>query len=438
MLSESFLDYIKKESLFERNEHLLLAISGGVDSVVLAHLLRHIEFHFSLAHMNFQLRGEESDKDQEYVESLASELGVPIHVKKVQIQKEKGSTQLQARNLRYKWFKELMICHSYDKLLTAHHANDQFETVLFNLSRGSGIKGFRGMLPLQNKIARPLLFASKKEIIEYAENAEIDWREDASNETDHYNRNKIRHHIIPQFENLNPNVIKGFQQTSLKMRAAEQAYNNKLDQLKTKYFILTDGEVKIKRSILDIDFPIVYLSDLLSDFDFSLNQLQSFDFDRVGAQLYSNSHMLIVDREFIFVNIRGEKTKQEFPQELKIESKLIHTSIGKFKINILDKEEVDFAKNKKLVFIDLESINGTLELDYWQKGDKIQPLGMKGKKKISDILIDQKVPLHQKENKLVLKSEGEIVWLVGHKFSDLFKVKDSTKKVLRIEHYENS
>ncbi|WMN06463.1 tRNA lysidine(34) synthetase TilS [Marivirga arenosa] len=438
MLSESFLDYIKKESLFERNEHLLLAISGGVDSVVLAHLLRHIGFHFSLAHMNFQLRGEESDKDQEYVESLASELGVPIHVKKVEIQKEKGSTQLQARNLRYKWFEELMLCHSYDKLLTAHHANDQFETVLFNLSRGSGIKGFRGMLPLQNKIARPLLFASKKEIIEYAENEEIDWREDASNETDHYNRNKIRHHIIPQFENLNPNVIKGFQQTSLKMRAAEQAYNNKLDQLKTKFFILTDGEVKIKRSILDIDFPIVYLSDLLSDFDFSLNQLQSFDFDRVGAQLYSNSHMLIVDRKFIFVNIRGEKTKQEFPQELKIESKLIHTSIGKFKINILDKEEVDFAKNQKLVFIDLESINGTLELDYWQEGDKIQPLGMKGKKKISDILIDQKVPLHQKENKLVLKSEGEVVWLVGHKFSDLFKVKDSTKKVLRIEHYENS
>ena len=236
MLSASFLEFIKAEKLFEKNEHLLLAISGGLDSVVLAHLLSQNKFQFSLAHMNFQLRGEDSNKDEEFVKALAKQLDVEVYLKRVEIDKNAGSTQIQARELRYAWFNELIEKHSFDKLLTAHHANDLLETALLNLSRGTGIKGLRSILPLQNGIARPLLFAEKLELKKFAKENSIEWREDISNASDYYTRNKIRQHVIPKLLELNPNLISGFQQTALRLRATEEAWNEKLQEVSANYF----------------------------------------------------------------------------------------------------------------------------------------------------------------------------------------------------------
>lgn len=236
MLSAPFLDFINKERLFEKDEYLLLAISGGLDSVVLAHLLKHNGYNFALAHMNFQLRGEDSNIDEQFLEDLAKKLKVKIFTKRVEVPKNQGSTQIQARELRYTWFKELMKKHSFSKLLTAHHANDLLETALLNLSRGTGIKGVRSILPLQNNIARPLLFAGKEELEQFARGNSIEWREDVSNASDHYTRNKIRHHVIPQLMAINPNLIASFQQTALRLRATEEAWNEKLDSITKQYF----------------------------------------------------------------------------------------------------------------------------------------------------------------------------------------------------------
>ncbi|MGM0579160.1 MAG: tRNA lysidine(34) synthetase TilS [Bacteroidota bacterium] len=438
MLSASFLEFIKAENLFDKNEHLLLAISGGLDSVVLAHLLSQNNFQFSLAHMNFQLRGEDSNKDEEFVRNLAEELELEIFVKRVEIDQDAGSTQIQARKLRYSWFDELMEKHSMDKLLTAHHANDLLETALLNLSRGTGIKGLRSILPLQNGIARPLLFAEKSALKLFAKENSIEWREDISNASDHYTRNKIRQHVIPKMLELNPNLISGFQQTALRLRATEEAWNEKLQEVSANYFQFKTQHIEIDKSLLENPHTIVYLSELLSDYGFTLSQLKSFDFNRTGAQLLSSSYILSIDRNKILINeLSDQHIIKFFPKQIGIDENSIKTPFGNLNFEFIKKEELKFENNHNVAFIDYERLKEPLEIDLWNAGDKIQPIGMQGKKKISDILIDQKVPLPQKKRVMVLKSGGEIVWVIGYKFSDSFKVKEDTTKILRIE-YENS
>jgi tRNA(Ile)-lysidine synthase len=439
MLSESFLDFINKERLFEKQERLLLAISGGLDSVVLAHLLKYNGFQFSLAHMNFQLRGEDSLEDENFVRVLAEKLGVELYVEKVEINKELGSTQLQARELRYDWFQEIMEQYHFSKLLTAHHANDLLETTLMNLVRGTGIKGLRGILPSQNNIVRPLLFADKNEIEEYAKKAGIGWREDISNASDLYKRNKIRHHVIPLLLKENPRLLSGIQQTALRLRAVEAVWGDKLGEIREMYFEDKGKIKKIQKSILDLPNASVFLAELLSEYGFMLSQLQSFDFERIGAQLWTRSHVLSIDRDCIFVSLLNEYGyKENFPKEFRFEENEMETPFGILKWDEIEKSEVNFSQGNNVAYIDKNKLADPMHLDIWNVGDKIQPLGMKGMKKISDILIDQKVPLYKKEMILVIKSAGKIVWLPGYKFSEAFKITDSTSEILRIEYYENS
>ncbi|WKV11845.1 tRNA lysidine(34) synthetase TilS [Marivirga harenae] len=438
MLSESFLDFIKRERLFKKDEHLLLAISGGLDSVVLSHLLKLNNFQFSLAHMNFQLRGNDSELDEQFVRNLAKILGVRVFVKKVEIKKV-GSTQIQARKLRYSWFEELIKEYSFSKLLTAHHANDLLETALLNLSRGTGVSGLRSILPLHDNIVRPLLFAEKEELQKFAEDNSIIWREDISNYSDHYTRNRIRHHIIPELLSINPNMVAGFQQTAVRLRATEAAWKEKLALISNKYFENEGQNVKIDKSILENENALVYLSELLSDYGIGLTQLQSFDFSRVGAQLFGSDYVLSVDRHFIFIiRAKNEDYYSFFPRELNLKEDSVEVPFGLLAWEFIDQQVVNFNQKPNVAFIDYDKLKGRVEIDIWHEGDKIQPLGMKGKKKISDILIDQKVPLHRKQQTIVLKCNEEIVWVVGYKFSDLFKVEKSSSRILRITYYENT
>lgn len=439
MLSASFLDFIKKERLFEREEQLLVGISGGLDSVTLAHLLAQNNFQFSLAHMNFQLRGEDSIRDEDFVKDLAKKLGVEVFVKRVDILENSGSTQLQARELRYAWFDTLMKEHAFDRLLTAHHANDLLETAILNLTRGTGIKGLRSILPLQNRLARPLLFASKAELEFFATENSIEWKEDVSNSSNNYTRNKIRNLVVPQLESINPNILSGFQQTTLRLRATEEAWEEKLQRISEQYFQFTEKIVQIDKSILADPHAIVYMSELLASYDFSLVQLQAFEFGRVGAQLFSSSHTLSVDRDVLVLtpNVSHENTSV-FPLSVDLTESAIHTPYGNLTLTWIAKENLHFEENANVAFVAFESIDGPLEIDGWHVGDKIQPIGMRGKKKISDILIDRKVPLPHKAQILVLKCGNDIVWVIGHKFSELFKVKKDTTKILRLEYHENS
>ncbi|HET8861318.1 tRNA lysidine(34) synthetase TilS [Marivirga sp.] len=439
MLSKTFLDFITHEKLFEKHDHLLLAISGGLDSVVLAYLLKWNNYTFSLAHMNFQLRGEDSIQDEELVRNLADELEVEVFITKVRINKNLGSTQIQARQMRYEWFQKLIKNNGFAKLLTAHHANDLLETALLNLTRGTGIKGLRSILPLQNGIARPLLFADKSELEQFAINNSIKWREDISNASDDYTRNKLRHHVIPQLKSINPNLLTGFQQTALRLRATEKAWEEKLNEISDEYFRINGAVTEIAKSILNEPHAIIYLSELLSDYGFGLSKLQSFDFERVGAQLLSSTYTLSVDRtHIILTKIQEEHNSLKLPIKVKFDQKTIQLPFGHLKLEFVKLESITFEHNQNIAFFDFDCMQDSLEVDFWKEGDKIQPLGMKGKKKVSDVLIDQKVPLPQKSQVLVLKSEGEIAWVVGYKFSDLYKIKENTNKILRIQYYENS
>lgn len=444
MLTDSFLDFISKEKLFTKTDKLLLAISGGVDSVVLAHLLSLNGFQFSLAHMNFQLRGDDSEKDQELVETLEKRYEVSCHIEKVKILKADTkageSTQMQARSLRYQWFESLMLEEGYDFLLTAHHAEDSLETVLLNLIRGTGIKGVRGILPLHDKIARPLLFADKKSIRKYAEDENLIWREDSSNQSDNYRRNEIRHHVVPQLLDQNPNLFSVFGTTSLKLRAAEEAFEEKISRVKSAYAKEESDQLLIDKTLLEEKFGIVYLSELLKPYGFSLQQLESFSFNNTGARLENNRFCMVADRQVLIVFPQPDNESADKLYIISNNDGTISGIIGgnrfSLKWEACSKTEVDYSANSNIAFLNADELERPLFLRLWREGDKFQPLGMKGKKKISDFLIDEKISIPDKAKQLVLVSGNDIVWLVNQRISEKYKISPKVERVLKFEFHK--
>jgi tRNA(Ile)-lysidine synthase len=444
MLTDSFLAFINKEKLFKKEDHLLLAISGGVDSVVLAHLLYQTGYKYSLAHMNFQLRGNDSLLDEAFVENLAKKLNVTCHVKQVVVEKGQaklgGSTQMQARNFRYNWFSELLTKYNYAKLLTAHHAEDSFETALLNLSRGTGIKGLRGILPASSTIVRPLLFTDKSTILAYAQKNNLQWREDISNQSDDYKRNDIRHHVIPKLKGQNPKLFEGFNTSSLKLRAAEEAYDEKIALLKQKYLFYKADQIMISKKILNLKFGLVYLSEFLKPYHFSLQQLLSFSFNQSGAHLEGVEHNLSVDREVLIISVR--RASEPVRTTIKFGNNRGDVKVSAGRVNhhlewdLLDVADFVQASPKNVALIDFALLKEPLVLRTWKEGDKMKPLGMRGKKKVSDILIDDKTSMPDKEKQLVLESDGEIVWLINRRISEIFKITEQTSTILRLKYIE--
>ncbi len=444
MLTDSFLDFIDKEKLFKKEDHLLLAISGGVDSVVLAHLLLQSGYKFSLAHMNFQLRGNDSELDQKFVEDLAKELNVTCHVRRVVVQKGKSSeghsTQMQARELRYNWFSELSAEYNYTKLLTAHHAEDSFETALLNLTRGTGIKGLRGILPLSKNVARPLLFTDKISIIQFARLNNIKWREDISNQSDDYKRNDIRHHVIPHLKAQNPNLFEGFNTSSLRLRAAESAFTEKIDGLKEEYLKSKADTIFINKKILNLKFGVIYLSEFLKPYDFTLQQLSAFTFKQSGAYLEGKQYVLSVDREYLILSPKDDNDKVFLQLIFKEQNGRVKVEKGKaghqLHWDIINKPSLKKGVASNIAMVDFNLLNEPIILRTWKEGDRMKPLGMRGYKKISDILIDDKISMPAKEKQLVLESDGEIVWLINRRISENYKITEQTSSVLRLEYHE--
>lgn len=437
-MQTSFLNYLKKEKLFSVSDKILLAVSGGIDSIVLCDLFDKAGLKFGIAHCNFKLRGKESDKDEKFVESLATKYNVTFHSITFKTdafaKKNKLSIQVAARELRYNWFEEVKQEFKYKYIATAHHLDDSIETFFINFTRGTGISGLHGILPKQGDIIRPMLFATKADVETYAKKHKLKHREDSSNVSDKYTRNKIRHHIIPLLKELNPAFEKSASTTIQHLIDVETVYKTEIENKRSSIVKTENGITKITIASLQKLTPLhTYLYEFLKPFNFNTSNVEEIIValnGESGKQFFSETHRLIKDRNTLLV--QPLTIQPEEVQSFKInkeQSELVSDSLKlEFKIFALEKYQP--VNSDSVASLDFDKLHFPLELRKWQHGDVFYPLGMKGKKKkLSDFFIDKKLSLYQKENCRLLTSEGKIAWIIGLRIDDRFKVSPKTSKI---------
>ncbi|MCP4977688.1 MAG: tRNA lysidine(34) synthetase TilS [Maribacter sp.] len=410
----------------------LLACSGGLDSVVLAQLCSQCKLEFSLAHCNFKLRAAESNKDEQFVRELAKKLNKSFFVKEFATSKyarnQKVSVQMAARNLRYEWFNQLMEEQHIKTLVTAHHADDNLETFIINLSRGTGIKGLTGIPSRTNNIMRPLLPFSRKRILEFAQNEKIAWREDQSNAEIKYLRNKIRHEIVPVLKELHPTFLDNFAVTQEYLKQIATISDSHIRQLKEELFKV-DGEViRIKIESIQALAPLeAYIHALFSEYGFTeWEDLQNLLTAMSGKAVHSRTHRLVKDRDLLLLSRITNKVETQY--NISESCAQIENPIS-LSIRYVDLIE---ETGPNVLYVDKETLKYPLTLRKWQKGDYFYPLGMKGRKKISKYYKDEKVDVLAKEKQWLLCAGDDVIWVVGKRADDRFKVTNSTKNILKI------
>ncbi len=431
-------DYIDQYQLFRHEESVLLAVSGGVDSVVLAHLMHEANYNFSIAHCNFKLRGEASDGDEIFVRNLAQQLGKTIYVKEFQTSDYAAangiSIQMAARELRRQWFESLARSEGFVKIITAHHINDSLETVLFNITKGTGIAGLTGMPPAYGIYVRPLMFASRSTILEYASANHLAWREDASNLTTKYHRNLIRHQVIPVLKQINPALESTFQSTIERIASSANIYRGVIEKYREE-MLIADGKGYrlILSELKSVNKPRQIVYELLLPFGFNYQQagdvLASLD-GQPGKRFFSMEYSLTIDRDFAFIVPIENLNEIVVPVNPK-ESRL--SFLGQdFYFEHGPRENYEIATDPETAFLDMDQMIFPLIVRRWKEGDRFQPLGMRNKKKLSDFMIDLKIPLTLKERIPVFTSGENIVWVAGHRIDDRFKITANTRKIFRI------
>jgi tRNA(Ile)-lysidine synthase len=442
---KDFVLYIKEKQLFNPSERLLLTISGGIDSVVLAELCHQAGLLFGIAHCNFQLRGEESEGDEAFVRKLAQKYNVAFHTQRFETkafsQQNGLSTQMAARELRYKWFEKIRQEYNYNYILTAHHQDDLLETVLLNLTRGTGLAGLHGILPKNGFLVRPLLFATRDRITHFLQQMQLTWREDSSNQTNDYLRNRLRHEVIPILQGMNPKVAVAVSELAERVRATEEIVaESMLLAAKEVIFEENDSTWISYDKLKQHSAPLERLSHWLAKYDFTYYQTKVIWESRngqAGKQFFSTTHTLIADRNHWIIT----PTKREQLHEFRLESEEgeINYPNGLLKWEVINAVENVIAEtNLNEIFLDADALSFPLALRLWQKGDWFCPLGMKGKrKKISDFLIDNKVPRNLKEKVYILETEGKIAWVVSFRPDDRFKVNEKTKKYIKFSNNTN-
>lgn len=435
----SFLTYITKEHLFKSAEKVLLTVSGGVDSVVMCDLFHKANLDFAIAHCNFQLRGTESNEDETFVKELANKYKVMFHTITFETEsyakKNKCSTQVAARELRYEWFEKIRKQYNYHYIATAHHLDDSIETFFINLLRGAGISGLHGILPKNNFIIRPMLFCSKTNIVNYAKENKLRYREDSSNASDKYVRNKIRHHVIPVLKEINPQLESTINNNISHLREVELIYKKEIERQQKKIVTQEKSNAIISIKLLNkLSTPVTYLYEFLKPFNFNetiVDEITTALNAESGKQFFSPTHRLVKDRGFLIIEGRKNKRAEKITKLLiKKNKKEFVTDELKLKFNTIKKTATfNLQLSSKTAQLDFDKLEFPLEIRKWQQGDSFYPLGMKGQKKLSDFFIDKKISVPQKENTSLLTSNGKIVWVIGHRIDERFKITEKTNTI---------
>ena len=466
-----FNEFIKKENLFSHHDRLLVAVSGGLDSVVLCELLYRAGFDFVIAHCNFRLRGEESDRDERFVVELAERYGKEVYVKafetSVYAAERKLSIQVAARQLRYDWFREVLEDWGAGIVLTAHHLDDNIETLLMNFFKGTGISGLRGMLPRQGIVVRPLLFTGRGALQQLALETGLVWVEDSSNESDKYTRNYFRHRIIPGIEEVFPNAMQNLAENTGRFREIEMIYRRAVDQQLKKLLEHRGNEVFIPVLKLRLSVPLSTLVyEMITPFGFSAQQtgavIALLD-SGSGKYVVSSTHRILRNRDWLIISplqtmeaanilIEAGDTTVRYEQGQLVLRRLLSAEVpaeirdkglaAPKRVSATEPKRVSATATKRVSFagpgdlvawLDAADIQFPLLLRKWQAGDYFYPLGMRKKKKLARFFIDSKLSMADKEKVWVLEMNKKIVWVVGLRIDDRFRIGDRTKQVLKIE-----
>ncbi|TSJ80890.1 MAG: tRNA lysidine(34) synthetase TilS [Candidatus Cardinium sp.] len=437
----SFLAFLARKQLIT-GQTTLLAVSGGVDSVVLMHLFKQAGLPFAIAHCNFKLRGAEAEAATELVKGLAESYQVPFYSTCFDTTTftchYKVSIQMAARSLRYEFFDKLLQQHGWHQVATAHHWDDAIETILFNFIKGTGIKGLYGIEPISplprgidGQIIRPLLFARKKEIIAYAQQEKLHWQEDSSNRSNHYQRNFIRNKVIPLLHQINPNFEATTQETATKLKDIGTFFDGHLAELKKERITFKDGIHYLAIDpIIDQPWAATVAFELLRPYGFTFQAIKKLiKGDRIsGKTIHSTDYTLYVDRKAWLIIPK----KRPLLQQAAITSTTESYGDYRLHLHIYASANYIIKKTAMVGAFDYDRLQFPLMIRPWQAGDFFHPLGIKGRKKISDLLIDLKIPMAIKNKVLVVTSKDQIIWVVGHRIDERFKIKETTKKVLEI------
>lgn len=441
MMLDDFHNFIKKENLFEPGDPILLAVSGGLDSTAMIELFHLSHKNFGIAHCNFNLRGEESEKDEQFVRELAVKYRIPVFVTSFltsDYAKQKGiSVQMAARELRYSWFEKIRAQEQYKFIATAHHLDDQIETFFINLLRGAGISGLHGILPKQETIIRPLLFTYRQQLKTFANERKLKFREDSSNKSVKYIRNRIRLRILPLLKEINPEYAHAITETINRVREFEQVGNQVINAKRNQIIKKEKDRYLIEIASLKELSPLrIFAWEFLSPFGFNevvIDEILACQDHAVGKTFFSPSHRLIKDRmHFIIQPIGKEKKSHVYRIGNFKEKKTIHQPISLSFRKISNQKNLDIPNSKKWASLDYAKLEFPLTLRKWEAGDVFYPFGMNKKKKISHFFIDEKFSLSDKENTWLLCSGRSIIWVVGYRIDQRFRIISRTKEILRV------
>lgn len=436
---DEFKKFIAENCGVKPGDKILLAVSGGIDSMVMAHLFLRQVYKTGIAHCNFSLRAAESDKDEELVRKFASENNIPFYSArfetKAYAKKNKLSVQMAARELRYKWFEEIRTENGYNSIAVAHNLNDNIETLLINLTRGTGLAGMTGMKPVSNRIIRPLLYATRQDIIIFRNRYKIDFREDKSNADTKYTRNKIRHLVIPVLKEINPSIEITLNETAERFSGFNEIVSEYISGLRKSLSVEKEQFITVNISLLK-----TYLHNKTILFElfkpYGITNALLIDLAKViegktGGQIITETHRIIKNRKEIVVS--DEEIHQETSYSIEnIREFSFFPGISSAK-NVRITESFEIQSDPHIACIDSQKVSYPLIIRKWKAGDHFYPLGMRQKKKLSDYFIDNKYSRFDKENIFILESSGNIVWIIGDRIDDRFKITNTTKKGLLIK-----
>ena len=416
------------------DQKILVACSGGLDSIVLLHLLQKIGFTLGVAHCNFKLRGAHSDADLSFVETIAGNLGVPVFTTvfdtKTYAKTQGVSTQVAARELRYQWFYSTARANGYDRIATGHHADDDLETFFINLSRVTGLRGLTGIASNTEQVIRPLLPFSRAQIMQFAKKEELFWREDSSNSTRDYLRNKLRLDVIPAFKGVNKTVLQNFQQTQQHLKESQALLEDYITLVTKLVVSQTDAgyEIDIKQ-LQALPNTNTLLFELLYPYGFTdFKAIASILESEVGKKVLSKQYVLQKDRNHLVLTTKEQVVD---PHVYCIDAKQ-QSCTTPIKLNFTEVAQVGEHEPHSL-YVDAGKLTYPLKVRAWRLDDVFHPFGMKGKKKLTKFFKDEKLSLLSKNSVWVLESGDEIVWVIGLRPDDRYKVTSATKEVLKIQ-----